>query len=743
MQGRDFASSEDDSEDDAPRRRAGGRGARGAPAAGRGAGRGAGARSGSRAPGAGPSGLHLMSRPGSASDDAGAGEFDASGAGGPGLLGIPQLGTMLGGPGAPGMLSPRLFQALGEPGADAPQALPGGGEGGVPLPCIEGSWGIPLLLPDGAQLVPLQPSLLGPLGAGGAGLMPGVPLLPGGGEPGVPHGAEGGLPMALPLVGPDGAPAPAGLPLFDLGGAPGAADGSVAGAQRPVCEPPLAVLPLALGGAPAGARCVVGGARWAPRRGFLSNRPGGRDGSASNRFGARQLTNQTPSLAGTLPPGLPTPPRPSPWAPPPRSSRAAARRCPAGPTPATPRAAPPARGACRACSCASAATPPCSWRTPPAWASAWTSCCAAAPTSCSCRCGTGCRPNYPSILNNQSARAPFKPSTTIPPYSSHRTAPTTSPPPQTYGSFDIDVLRTSLTNMRSADLNEMILSGELAALTAGLPDPAGGAAGAAAGAPAAGQPARQQGGGGDAGAAAAAAAAAARADRKRMASPTGLPRSPLGALMAPPLGLDLGAIGDGAKRARRSGGCFRASEGPSQRAAANPRRQGSQVLAQAVVRCTQPPTAPPTPIPPSPPGRVSALLMELDAPSVRGAFAAAHGRISSSGFDLFDLGPGFPLGALHGGLGGALELASPTSQHPQQQHAPRPAAPGGGGAPRPAGASLPAALQPAPEELMRFGGAGMQLPAAPPLQTGGPAAALAASPAKGMLPPMHVIEGLL
>jgi hypothetical protein len=339
-------------------------------------------------------------------------------------------------------------------------------------------------------------------------------------------------------------------------------------------------------------------------------------------------------------------------------------------------------------------------------------------------------------------------------------------PLQTYGSFDIDVLRTSLHNMRSADLNEMLLSGELAALTnglPGLPEP-GTAAAAAAGAhteaPSTSQPVRQPAAGG-------AALAAARADRKRAASPAGLPRTSLDALMAPPPGLDLGAVGDGAKRARRSGTCARArarrpralrrSGRPSRpralrpsparaplpwRAAARAGASGRRWKSRALLTAPSPGRAR-RPLPA--PGRVSALLMELDAPSVRGAFAAAHGRISSSGFELFDLGPGFPLGALHGGLGAALELASPTSNHhhhqqqQQQQHG-RPTLAAAAAAPRVAAvAALPAALQPAPEELMRFGGAGMQLPPAPPLQTGG--AALAVSPAKGMLPPMHVIEG--
>jgi len=107
--------------------------------------------------------------------------------------------------------------------------------------------------------------------------------------------------------------------------------------------------------------------------------------------------------------------------------------------------------------------------------------------------------------------------------------------------------------------------------------------------------------------------------------------------------------------------------------------------------------------------------MELDAPSVRGAFTInANGRPSVNGFsDLFDLGPSFPLnlnGALHGGPA-PLQLPAAAGRQ------------GGGG--------LPAALQPAPEELMRFGGAGMQLGVGAPMPADGGA----------MLPPMHIIEG--
>jgi hypothetical protein len=271
QQGRDFASSEEDSEDDAPRRRAGGRGAggRGGAAAGRGAGgRGAGGRGAGR-PGM-PSGLQHMSRPGSASDDGGTGEFDAAAAAG--LMGVAPLSLMLGG-GSGGMLSPRLFQALGDHAHDQSELSGAGGpEGGVPLPCIEGSWGIPLLLPDGAQLVPLQPSLLGPLGAGNGPLVSAMQLMPSadGGQGAHPlpdgvHCLDGPLPVALPLVSADGAPAPgqtapglAGLPLFEMSAAGGGDAGAAAGLSRPVCEPPLAVLPLALGAAVAGDRCAVG-----------------------------------------------------------------------------------------------------------------------------------------------------------------------------------------------------------------------------------------------------------------------------------------------------------------------------------------------------------------------------------------------------------------------------------------------------------------------------------------------------
>lgn len=178
---------------------------------------------------------------------------------------------------------------------------------------------------------------------------------------------------------------------------------------------------------------------------------------------------------------------------------------------------------------------------------------------------------------------------------------------------------------------------------------------------------------------------------------------------------------------------------------------------------------------PSPSGRMSGLLME-DTPSVRGAFAAAN---CSGGFDMFDLGPSFPLslgnmalGALNGSsilefpvplvaappapiVGSSQQYGGQQQRPQQQQHAAPPQLHhGGGGSHMPpppplrhthdaaaAGGGhvkgLPAALQPAPEELMRFGGAGMQLPKAAAVQQEGSAAAL---PAKAILPPMHVIE---
>jgi hypothetical protein len=159
--------------------------------------------------------------------------------------------------------------------------------------------------------------------------------------------------------------------------------------------------------------------------------------------------------------------------------------------------------------------------------------------------------------------------------------------------------------------------------------------------------------------------------------------------------------------------------------------------------------------------------MEPDAPSVRGAFAAVHG---GGGFDgLFDLGPAFPLnlsgivpGALGGGAAGAdlalhLVTVAPSpvggsraaaaaaqqqQQQQQQQQVQQMPPPPPMQLPRLAGVSgpvrgLPAALQPAPEELMRFGGAGLHLPKAPPLQREGSGSA----GAKAILPPMHVIEG--
>lgn len=117
--------------------------------------------------------------------------------------------------------------------------------------------------------------------------------------------------------------------------------------------------------------------------------------------------------------------------------------------------------------------------------------------------------------------------------------------------------------------------------------------------------------------------------------------------------------------------------------------------------------------------------MEPDAPSVRGAFAAAVG----GGFDLFDLGPGIPLNLNLAGL----PLTSCAAPPPCAEPAP-PLVAAAGKAPAPAPVrGLPAALQPAPEELLRFGGAGLQLPKAPPLA--------ADAAAKGILPPLHIIEG--
>jgi len=105
--------------------------------------------------------------------------------------------------------------------------------------------------------------------------------------------------------------------------------------------------------------------------------------------------------------------------------------------------------------------------------------------------------------------------------------------------------------MRSADLNEMILSGELAGLTSHMPgsfpDPAAAAPHAAN--PATAGPSGHAHVGGQQ----QAPPTAGRGGRKRLASPTGLPRSSLDALMAPSLALDLHGLGDGAKRARRSG----------------------------------------------------------------------------------------------------------------------------------------------------------------------------------------------
>jgi hypothetical protein len=153
-------------------------------------------------------------------------------------------------------------------------------------------------------------------------------------------------------------------------------------------------------------------------------------------------------------------------------------------------------------------------------------------------------------------------------------------PPQTYGSFDIDVLRTSLHNMRSADLNEMLMSGELAALTGHMgggtsPDQAAATSGAAA----AGGPPKFTGGAGVGvgrqqrqqaheqqqapiamataavvAAAAAAAGGAAASEhqhaREGVVSPSGdMRRAGLGPAVAP---LDLQSIGD-AKRMRSSG----------------------------------------------------------------------------------------------------------------------------------------------------------------------------------------------
>jgi len=143
--------------------------------------------------------------------------------------------------GAPqGVLSPRLFQQL-EQHLDQQQAggvhLP---EGAQPLQCMDGGWGIPLLLPDGSQLVPLQPSLLGPLmqGPNGAALaasmMAAAPSAAG----------DRTVDEAATLA----AFAQQGLqpvPLFNTTQASAVAAAAAAVAQQ--CEPPLAVMPLPLG----------------------------------------------------------------------------------------------------------------------------------------------------------------------------------------------------------------------------------------------------------------------------------------------------------------------------------------------------------------------------------------------------------------------------------------------------------------------------------------------------------------
>lgn len=103
--------------------------------------------------------------------------------------------------------------------------------------------------------------------------------------------------------------------------------------------------------------------------------------------------------------------------------------------------------------------------------------------------------------------------------------------------------------MRSADLNEMLLSGELAALTGHLggtfPDPAHSTAATNAASP-------------EAGADAAPRAPPARSERKRAASPVGaaaaaVGRTSFGAIVAPPP-LDLHGFGEGSKRQRSSPG---------------------------------------------------------------------------------------------------------------------------------------------------------------------------------------------
>lgn len=310
---------------------------------------------------------------------------------------------------------------------------------------------------------------------------------------------------------------------------------------------------------------------------------------------------------------------------------------------------------------------------------------------------------------------------------------------QAYCSFDLDAFRASLHNMRSADLTDLLLAGELSGVTPGG-QPAGAAGGhpvaaaAAAvgsregGAPPAGPPA-----GGDAGPASAApAGAAARRSGcgeaegalwRQEAERSGLKRkresldgagvgarqeqgavqeAPLRGLIAPPPPLDLHSLRDGATPARIS-------------------------------------------------GRVSCLLMD-EIPSVRDAFGAPR----RSSFDLFDLGPssllnlnlpegvGIPgslaCGAPSPGLAACLLAAAARTPAAGRTQQPR----HGGALPPPppllqrkAGAKsgLPAALQPAPGELQRFGGAGLQLPRAQPGGAGGDA--------RGVLPPMHVIERLL